>query len=60
MLLLNRTCFPEEFDMNGHCLAISERWNLNDHQYRFVPTNAMNTEYIIKKLQRFELKNKLV
>lgn len=61
MLLSNRTCFPEEFDMSGHCLSISEGWNLNDPKYRFIPTNVMNTEYIIKKLQQFELKkNKLV
>lgn len=56
MLSPNKTYLPEELDMNRHCLSMSEEWDLNDLQYRFIPTNVMSTEYIIEKLQQFELK----
>lgn len=57
MLSYNRPCLPEELNMKGHRIFMSNAWDLNDFHYIFAPTNAMSTEYIIEKLQFYQNTN---
>lgn len=55
MLSYNRPCLPEELNMKGHRIFMSNAWDLNDFHYIFTPTNAMSTEYIIENFIRIQI-----